>query len=563
MDYKDKYIGINLGHHDSSLCLLEKVESSDDYCLTVYEEERFQKNKKIGFFPYLSVKKLEETHSGILKNISQKKISFTTFMTSMEKTWEFINKANNKFAKAIGIPKELEVNNQHPNIIHHEAHLFSTLITLDPKQDHLILIADGCGSNKNEFETNALFPFKIDADKDFYESISVYSYINGKIEVVSKFFAPLYMSQHLKGKYSPASFFTACSMVVFADWSYAGKVMGLAGYHEGEIFNKYELFDKLLSLEKETNTGKEHFDNLDPKKRLLYEKLCASTQVYFEKYFTEIINDLKQNFPNIDSLAFTGGCALNCIFNEKLRKKKVFKNIHVPAWPNDEGVSIGAAVANFYIQNKKLPTINKRLNPFLGIKPINQPDVQEVFKEFKIQKYSHDIFLKHYRDEEVIAWFQSNSECGPRALGHRTIICSPYIKGIKQYLNDHIKFREEFRPYGCSVLTEQMSYYFENTEELYSPYMSFAPIVKEEHRESLKEIMHIDNSIRIQTVDESFDKFYELLVYLKREDKHSLVIHTSLNINKQPILESINDAYLFFTSSEIKVLCLNDFIITK
>lgn len=499
-----------------------------------------------------------------LANIPVSNIAFTTFMTSLQESWEFIQKNKSKFSKVVPIPKELFPKAENPNITHHESHLFSTLVTLDPTKDHLILIADGCGSNGEEYKKNALFPKEIEVPEKFYESISVYSYIQGQIKVVDKIFSPLYMAKAHEEKYSPASYFTGCAMVVFNNWSYAGKVMGLAGNHQGEIFNRAQLFDALINATVNEKTSKEEFDNLDEDKLQYFQKLCASTQAYFEDYFEKYIRKLKEQFPMIENLTFTGGCALNCIFNEKLRNKNIFKNIFVPAWPNDEGVSIGAAIAAFYIKKHKLPYIQNSLNPFLGMKiHYSEDQIKDVFKDYLIEEYTHQKCVELLKEHQVIAWFQGNSECGPRALGHRTILCLPYIKNLKDYLNDNIKFRENFRPYGCSCLIEDQDLYFENAEGLYSPYMSFAPIVKKDKRNELNEIMHIDKTIRIQSVDQSFDKFYDLLCALKQETKNSLVVHTSLNVNKQPILEDINDALKFFKESKITTLCFNEFIIKK
>ena len=50
-------------------------------------------------------------------------------------------------------------------------------------------------------------------------------------------------------------------------------------------------------------------------------------------------------------------------------------------------------------------------------------------------------------------WGQGWGEIGPRALGFRSILMDPCVENAKQVINDRIKKRIWFRPYGASVPT--------------------------------------------------------------------------------------------------------------
>ncbi len=52
----------------------------------------------------------------------------------------------------------------------------------------------------------------------------------------------------------------------------------------------------------------------------------------------------------------------------------------------------------------------------------------------------------------VVAWFQGRMEFGPRALGCRSILGCPGIKGISDRINEQIKYRERRRPFCPSIL---------------------------------------------------------------------------------------------------------------
>ena len=529
----------------------------------VLEEERLSKSKNAGFYPYLAVDQFRRNFD--LNSVPKDQIAFSAFFTSLNETWSHIAGIENKYSLTLPPPNLLsDKNDQAQDILHHEAHLFSCLIGLDPNLNYLIVVSDGCGSRQSEVKKKAIFPFPVNDRNSHYETISIYSYSKGEVKVLDKIFTPVHLLKGRNEEFSPSSHFTGASQVIFGDWNYSGKVMGMAGHFKGTPYSDQELYKILTQTKFNEKTTKEYFDHLDAKTMESFIKISGSTQIYFEKYMMNLFLKLSENYPELDNLIYSGGTALNCIFNEKLRKKKIFSSFKVPAWTNDEGVGIGAAVGSYYLKNKKLPLLKNPESPFLGTEyNYSEDEILSKFNGFKVGPRNMKSVASLIAQNQIIAWYEGRSECGPRALGHRSILCSPFIPGIQDYLNDHIKMRERFRPYGCSVLEEQQEEYFEDAEGLFSPYMSFAPIVRMDKRELLKGIMHADNSIRIQTVNEIFPTLRALLFELKKLTGHSLIIHTSLNINKQPILESIDDAVKFFANSEIKYMVFENHLISK
>ena len=75
-------------------------------------------------------------------------------------------------------------------------------------------------------------------------------------------------------------------------------------------------------------------------------------------------------------------------------------------------------------------------------------------------------------DGKIIGWFQGQGEIGPRALGNRSILMRPDIPKGKEIINSRVKFREEFRPFGCSVLEDHAEKYFDG--DYPSPYMLYS-----------------------------------------------------------------------------------------
>jgi len=112
------------------------------------------------------------------------------------------------------------------------------------------------------------------------------------------------------------------------------------------------------------------------------------------------------------------------------------------------------------------------------------------------------------------------------------------------------------------VLFEHQSEVFES--DVYSPYMLVTTKVKEEWRTKIPAVTHIDNSARHQSVTkESNDKFYNLLNSFYEKTGVPVLLNTSFNGPKEPIVESPTDAINTFIETGLDHLVLNNFIISK
>ena len=72
------------------------------------------------------------------------------------------------------------------------------------------------------------------------------------------------------------------------------------------------------------------------------------------------------------------------------------------------------------------------------------------------QKAAQDI-----NDNKIIAWFEGESEIGPRALGHRSLLANPTYEYNWERLN-LLKTREKWRPFAPAVLLDDVNKYFKD-----------------------------------------------------------------------------------------------------
>ena len=166
-------------------------------------------------------------------------------------------------------------------------------------------------------------------------------------------------------------------------------------------------------------------------------------------------------------------------------------------------------------------------------------------------------------------------------------------------MNLKIKYRESFRPFAPSVLAEKVSEWFELDSS--SPYMLLTADVAQSKRlnynssESeasapnkarlkpsvpnsthsiieklnikrslIPAVTHVDNSARVQSVDEkSNGRYYRLIADFYRKTNCPVLINTSFNVRGEPIVCTAEDSYRCFMRTEMDVLVLENTILYK
>jgi carbamoyltransferase len=186
-----------------------------------------------------------------------------------------------------------------------------------------------------------------------------------------------------------------------------------------------------------------------------------------------------------------------------------------------------------------------------------------LYKQLKIDRYNsiedyYSIALKKIESGKVIGWINSSYELGPRALGNRSILANPMIKGMKDYINKEVKFREDFRPLAPIMLAENMKKYFNETNWS-SNYMLLNFTSKPKTKEKYKEILHVDGTSRVQTVTEEFNsEMYKFLKLCSDRLGVSMLFNTSLNVKGKPILNNTEDINNILNNTKLDSIFIID-----
>ncbi len=338
----------------------------------------------------------------------------------------------------------------------------------------------------------------------------------------------------------------------------AGSMMGLAAYGkrrdfiewQGQEGNHYsKLFKEIMNRpafkvnEEAPEVGQEEAD------------LAGRLQLTFEeeilKYLQEALE--KYNIGGYEKICLSGGSFLNCKFNGRLRDEKLFDSIHLAPACGDDGLSVGSAL---YVAHAVLG-INPKLWSSSEL-AYSGPSYSNPLA--KGRSFDPSFLAREISKGKIVALFQGRSEFGPRALGNRSILADPRDPKMRDYLNQRVKKREWFRPYGASVCFEDQWNWFDLYEE--SPFMLEA--VRCKKPEKVPAIVHEDGTSRIQSVRKELNPlFYQVIKEFGNLTSTPLLLNTSLNDSSEPMVEKPEDAIYFFKNSLIDILVIEGQIYEK
>lgn len=267
---------------------------------------------------------------------------------------------------------------------------------------------------------------------------------------------------------------------------------------------------------------------------------AASIHYFLQNQLIKIIKKYAQ--PD-DSILLSGGCAQNICWNTEIKKQ--FPNTVIVPHSADDGLAIGAM--QYLVEKNNLPKGTFASFPYAQ----NDSTVSEPTDE------TIKTAAKYIAEGKIVGWYQGNGEIGPRALGNRSILMNPMIANAKSIINNKVKHREDYRPFGATILDEFQSDYFD--VDFYNPFMLYLGKLKKE----IPSITHVDGTCRFQTLKDENPVFRKLILEFYKLTKIPLVLNTSLNLGGKPIAGSKHDAVDILYKTDMDILVCGDDIIVK
>ena len=464
---------------------------------------------------------------------------------------------------------------------HHLNHAAATFFA-SPFDSAAILIVDGQGPEGGKTTSTTLWvgegdeirmienhyptkeKFASQSIGHFYTAIGVYAgahhlYEEGKTMALAAYGKPSRFLEYIKefvGSNPDGSY--------YVDGKFTQAILGntlgpqLYGWSPptGEI---QQIWNKLISLRSSPYRGLDDSitsDDMD---------IAYAGQVILEEILLGLVRRLKK-LTGEKNLCLAGGVFLNCIANAAIVQSKIFDEVYIFPATGDDGQAIGKLFLD--IHSRKLPVSTKVKNAYLGPQYSIEETLTAIYSNKEIVIISDnlqrtvEIAARKLAEGELIGWFRGRSEIGPRALGHRSILADPRIEENRDFINGYIKHREWYQPFAAMVPEEKVRDYF--LLDSSSPFMLIAAMVKEEKREVIPAVVHIDGSARIQTVNRNQEEVLcDLLHHFSIITGVPILLNTSFNRENEPIVETPTDAIKTFMATRLSALVIENFLLIK
>ncbi|MBU1726791.1 MAG: carbamoyltransferase [Candidatus Omnitrophica bacterium] len=583
-------LGISCFYHDSAACLVH-----DGEIVAAVQEERFTRKKHDFAFPTHSINWCLRECGITIKDLNYVVFydkPLIKFERILETSLTYAPSGISQFIQAIPlwlkqklwipefIQRELNYKGKILFASHHESHAASAFYP-SPFKEAAFLTMDGVG----EWDTAS---FGIGKDNGI------------------KILETLRFPHSLGLLYSAFTYYTG-----FKVNSGEYKVMGLAPYGEPKYVDL--ILNELLDLKEDgsfklnmkyfgyCNTLRmtnKNFDKLfgapprKPETKIAQREMdiAASIQKVTEEIVLRIAKHVHKT-TGMDKICLAGGVALNCVSNGKILRAGHFKDIWVQPASGDAGGAVGAALLIWhkYLGNKRFADEKHDQQKCSLLGPYYSDDYIESFlkkEKASYRKLSYSEIPEKVSEiiaqGNVVGWFQGRLEFGPRALGARSIIGDARNPEMQSRMNLKIKYRESFRPFAPTVLSEKVSDWFELEKE--SPYMLLVAPIKAKIKIEVKDngtnlsgfeklkvkrseipaVTHVDYSARVQTIKRDDNPlYYDTINAFYKKTGCPVIINTSFNVRGEPLVCSPEDALKCFLRTEMDYLIIGCFLLQK
>jgi carbamoyltransferase len=273
----------------------------------------------------------------------------------------------------------------------------------------------------------------------------------------------------------------------------------------------------------------------------------------------------------VRSLCISGGLFLNPLLVASLEATAGFDQVFVQPAAGNEGTSLGAAWLAWH-QTMNRPRVAPPSSIFWGPVYSNEA-IKQVLDNSKLpyrwcntEDQQIDETLRLLEAGKIVAWFQGATEFGRRALGHRSLLASPWAAYVRENLNDYVKHREAFRPFALSIPEDTCAEYFNCSQN--GRFMATMATANDKGRKLLEALpegfLLKENLVRLHVVTaEANPLFYKLLKRSGEKGPAPILVNTSFNLFGEPLVVTPRDAIRSYFCSGADALLIGNFLLTK
>jgi len=556
-------LGISCHYHDAAACLIR-----DGRIVAAAQEERFNRRKACADFPILAINsclqqaglttldldyvafhekpylKLSRT---ILSHLRGYPFSYRNFRRSIP---EWLSR---RLTLPLDVARDLSFTGPVVFVKHHLAHAASAFL-LSGFEEAAVITADGLG----EWATTS---YGIGRGRD--------------IEILQE----LHYPDSLGLVYSAVT-----SYLGFRANSDEGRVMALSDFGEPSYLDR---FRKIIAVKDDGSyrVAEPYFEFV--RGRRMYSRkfvrmfgsprepgeeitdrhrdIAASLQKHLEEILIRMARHV-QAVTKMKRLCAAGGVFLNCVANSRILEETPFEEIFIQPAAGDAGGALGAAAAishSFLQEPREEGMSHARFGPEFSPEVMRRSLVNRgiEFRELSGDELAGTV-AGLIADNRIVGWFQGRMEFGPRALGARSILANPCSARMKDTLNEQVKHRESFRPFGVSILLERTAEFFDFSTA--SPFMLLVATARSEVKDQIPSALHVDGTSRLQTLTrEDNGLYYDVVREFDRRTGVPMIINTSFNDHGEPIVCSPADACSCYLNTGLDALVMGNLLAEK
>jgi len=302
----------------------------------------------------------------------------------------------------------------------------------------------------------------------------------------------------------------------------------------------------------------------------LRANIAASLQQACATLLNEWLESLRKS-ARAQSLCLAGGLFLNPLLVAAVERNSGFDDIFVQPAAGNEGTSLGAAWISWHEgsnQSRVAPMASPHWGPSYSNEEIKNvlDNCKASYRWCDSEDRKIEETLKLFHAGKIVAWFQGAAEFGPRALGNRSLLASPWAPYVNENLNDYVKHRESFRPFALVVTSEDAGDYFECSPN--SRFLTTMAIAKSEAAKLFERtsqgFLSRGNFVRLQVVaKEDNPLLWKLLESWGKNARAPMLVNTSFNLFGEPLVVTPRDAVRSYFCSGADALVAGSFLLTK
>jgi carbamoyltransferase len=298
----------------------------------------------------------------------------------------------------------------------------------------------------------------------------------------------------------------------------------------------------------------------------LRKQLAASVQQACAKVAAEMAEQYRKR-SGAKSLCLAGGLFLNPVVVSYVERNAGFDHVFVQPAAGNEGTALGAA---WYVRHqlqgspRQVPVTQLDWGPSYSSQEIKQvlDNCKARYRFHVSEDQSLGETIQLLGIGKIVGWFHGAAEFGPRALGNRSLLASPWAPYVRENLNEYVKHREAFRPFAISVPSERAAEFFD-----FSPaarFMATLSFAKPEAARLLEGFLLPGGRVRLHVVDRGANPLlWRLLERFGQIAPAPMLVNTSFNLFGEPLVVSPRDAVRSYFCSGIDALIIGNFSLTK